>query len=165
MDARKLNYPNNSIDLIYSAHVLEHFPHGEVPIVLKEWHRVLKNGGKVIVVVPNFDRFVDWFILRKPIQGIIYLIAQYIFRNKKIRSGRVLNDNFIADVTGGALYPKIETKFECYHKTLFNPESLEKTALNIGFSKAEQINLKKFPLPEVDPKKLHWSSMAFLLTK
>ena len=38
----------NSVDAIYSSHNIEHvFPH-EVPIVLKEFHRVLKDDGSII---------------------------------------------------------------------------------------------------------------------
>ena len=45
----------NSVDAIYSAHNIEHvFPH-EVPIVLKEFHRVLKDDGMVVLKCPDLQ--------------------------------------------------------------------------------------------------------------
>lgn len=46
--------PDESVDLIYNCHVLEHFKRRDVPRVLKEWHRVLKPGGVLRTSVPDF---------------------------------------------------------------------------------------------------------------
>lgn len=48
-------FESNSVDLVYVSHVLEHFPFNEVPLVLKEWRRVLKDGGILRLGVPNFE--------------------------------------------------------------------------------------------------------------
>lgn len=167
MDAKKLDFLDKSVDIIYTSHLIEHFPHGEVPLVLKEWYRVLKDNGRLIIIAPNFDRYVDWYILRKPFAFIKYYIFHYLLGFQNVESGRSLTDNFIADVTGGALYPKIDNKYETYHKVIFNPESLRVFARNVGFKKTEKINLKNgvFPISEVNTKKLHWSSMAFIFYK
>ena len=50
-----LPFEDNTIDLIYSSHVLEYFDRGEVIQVLKEWRRVLKNGGTLRLAVPDFQ--------------------------------------------------------------------------------------------------------------
>lgn len=51
----KLDFaPDCSIDLIYAAHVLEHFGRHEVDGVLKEWNRVLKPGGVLRLSVPDY---------------------------------------------------------------------------------------------------------------
>jgi len=167
MDARKLEYPDNSIEVIYSAHLLEHFRRGMVPRVLREWYRVLKPGGRAVIVVPNFDRLVDWYTLRFPLRHIKYVFLKYVLGLEGIESGRELTDNFIGDVVGGAPLPELETGYENYHKTLFNPASFRKLARDAGFREIKEIDLKKdnFPIPQVDPKKLHWASMAFLLKK
>ena len=45
----------NSVDAIYSAHNIEHvFPH-EVPIVLREFYRVLKDDGIVVLKTPDLQ--------------------------------------------------------------------------------------------------------------
>ena len=46
-------FENDSADEILSVHVIEHFWRWEVLDVLKEWIRVRKPGGKMIVECPN----------------------------------------------------------------------------------------------------------------
>jgi SAM-dependent methyltransferase len=59
-DISRLNkVPNNSVDLIYACHVLEHFSHTEALAVLKRWHEVLKPGGEMRISVPDTDRIVN----------------------------------------------------------------------------------------------------------
>jgi len=48
-----LPFPSNSIGLIYSEHVLEHFYHDEVKFILKECHRVLQKDCVFSVAVPK----------------------------------------------------------------------------------------------------------------
>lgn len=55
MDALDLEYSDNTIDEIYSSHLLEHFGKREVPKALKEWYRVLKFGGKLSLNLPNLE--------------------------------------------------------------------------------------------------------------
>lgn len=51
-NANDLPFKDSSIDYIIALHILEHCP--EPVFVLKEWLRVLKPGGKLGVVVPNW---------------------------------------------------------------------------------------------------------------
>jgi FkbM family methyltransferase len=57
MDASKLNlFEDNSVDTIYASHVLEHFYYNinnELTNTLREWYRVLKVGGKLLISVPD----------------------------------------------------------------------------------------------------------------
>jgi len=52
-DIRNLPVPNETFDIVYSGHTLEHFSWTSVDKVLKEWVRVLKVGGELRLVVPN----------------------------------------------------------------------------------------------------------------
>ncbi len=49
-DATRLDVPDNSVDRLIATHVLEHLPHPHN--VLREWHRVLKPGGIMTLVLP-----------------------------------------------------------------------------------------------------------------
>src|SRR5688572_15669999 len=50
-DARALPIPDGTLDYLCSSHVLEHLPD---PIAaLHEWHRVLRPGGLLYLVVPD----------------------------------------------------------------------------------------------------------------
>lgn len=50
MDIQNIQYPDNTFDFIYCSHVLEHVPNDKK--ALEELHRVLKNGGSALIVVP-----------------------------------------------------------------------------------------------------------------
>ena len=53
-DIRNLEvFEDNSAEEILSVHVIEHFYYWEVADVLKEWVRVLKPGGRMIIECPN----------------------------------------------------------------------------------------------------------------
>ena len=53
-DLHKLtSFEDNTVDEILSVHVVEHFWRWEVVDVLKEWVRVLKPGGVMILECPN----------------------------------------------------------------------------------------------------------------
>mgnify|MGYP001590904132 CR=1 FL=1 len=62
MDAAKLTYGDNSVDMIYASHLLEHIPHRQTLSTLQNWYRVLKVNGKVIINVPNFEWACDYFL-------------------------------------------------------------------------------------------------------
>jgi len=58
-DISKLsNFKNDSIELIYACHVLEHFSHDEAAKVLNRWFEVIKAGGELRISVPDIDRIV-----------------------------------------------------------------------------------------------------------
>lgn len=51
-DGLHLPFSDNSQDYLYSSHVLEHIT--DYKSTLKEWFRVLKIGGFMVIVVPHF---------------------------------------------------------------------------------------------------------------
>jgi len=53
MDARHLDYADGSVDEVYSSHLIEHIPAPECDLLLREWHRVLKIGGLLVIRCPN----------------------------------------------------------------------------------------------------------------
>jgi len=54
-DLRYLPVPDETFDLVFSSHTLEHFSWRTVDKVLKEWTRILKIGGELRLVVPNMQ--------------------------------------------------------------------------------------------------------------
>jgi len=61
-DIRKLDYENESVDEILLNQVLEHFNNKDLRPSLKEWNRVLKKGGKIVITVPNAIGTVKSFL-------------------------------------------------------------------------------------------------------
>jgi predicted SAM-dependent methyltransferase len=102
-------FRDNSVDLIYACHCLEHFSHGKVPQVLSEWFRVLKNSGVLRLSVPNFDLLLD-----------IYQ-----------ENGNDIN-TILKMLMGGQSY-----KFN-FHMTVFNQLSLEELLKSTGFKYVQE---------------------------
>ncbi len=68
-------FDDNSVDLIYSCHMLEHSPRNEVENVLKEWYRVLKPGGIVRIAVPDFEKIAEIYLKTKDLNSLLGLLV------------------------------------------------------------------------------------------
>lgn len=55
-DCRKLPFESGSADEIQSIHFVEHVRRLEVDNMLADWHRVLRDGGKLVIEVPCMDK-------------------------------------------------------------------------------------------------------------
>lgn len=54
-DVRDLPFDNDTFDIVYFCHGLEHIPNAQVQSALMEWRRVLKNNGWLYLSVPDFS--------------------------------------------------------------------------------------------------------------
>jgi predicted SAM-dependent methyltransferase len=52
-DTWMLPFRDGSFDYVSSSHTIEHFSHKEIPSVLSEWVRLLKEGGAIEVRCPD----------------------------------------------------------------------------------------------------------------
>lgn len=68
-----LPYLDNSVEEIRASHVLEHFPHAQVPQVLADWTRALAPGGLLKVAVPDFPSIAQGYLTHRdePTQGYL----------------------------------------------------------------------------------------------
>lgn len=94
---------DNTVEVIYACHVLEHFMRKEIAGVLSEWHRVLKPGGVLRISVPNFNAIAKWY-----------------------REGGDLND-VMGLLFGGQTY------LYNFHYTVFDAKTLEEALITAGF--------------------------------
>ena len=49
-DARQLPFPDETFDVLYNSYMLDLIPLGDLPVVLGEFRRVLKPGGRLVLV-------------------------------------------------------------------------------------------------------------------
>lgn len=61
-DAKDLPFKDGTFDVLHCIHVVEHFDFQEAFDVLREWKRVLKSGGKLVIETPNFKRLCERFL-------------------------------------------------------------------------------------------------------
>jgi predicted SAM-dependent methyltransferase len=80
VDCRDLSrFEPHSFEALYASHVLEHIPYAEVQRTLKEWHRVLKPGGKLMVAVPDMNILSQLFAKPEVKGDDKFLVMQMMF--------------------------------------------------------------------------------------
>lgn len=58
-DIRKLDFDDNTVEIIVAKNILQVFSHREFPKILLEWKRVLKLGGTLILSVPDLKSILE----------------------------------------------------------------------------------------------------------
>jgi SAM-dependent methyltransferase len=56
-------FPDQSFDVIYHSHLLEHFPKADAPVFLKDCFRVLRPGGVIRIAVPDLEAIARNYLL------------------------------------------------------------------------------------------------------
>jgi predicted SAM-dependent methyltransferase len=95
--------PDNSCEIIYASHVLEHVGRNEFEDVIRTWNKKLKKNGTLRIAVPDFEKIITWYQKTKQIIDIVGLVS------------------------GGQ-----KTKYD-YHKMIYDKKSLTEILLKMGF--------------------------------
>lgn len=68
-----LDVPDGSVEEILASHILEHFSHREVSLVLQDWVAKLRPGGKILLAVPDFEDVSRRYLAGEPVnvQGYV----------------------------------------------------------------------------------------------
>jgi len=74
---------NESVDLIYACHVLEHFKRNEYLTVLKRWTELLKPNGVLRLSVPDLEKVIKLYNSGKynlrQLLGLLYGGQTYLY--------------------------------------------------------------------------------------
>jgi len=115
LDVRKgLPYDDNSVDLIFSSHLIEHLTYNEALKLLKECNRVLRDGGVLRIATPHAK-----FLMKDYLNG---KIRQYACINKGVEEAETDLDALIHLLFSG-------------HKSLYDYSKLYNMLKKAGFSK------------------------------
>ena len=79
MDALVLEYEDNSCGLVYSNNLFEHFDRVECIAALKEWWRVLKDNGLMIIMCPDCEAVINAYGLLMDIPEMFNSMMMMIF--------------------------------------------------------------------------------------
>ena len=109
-------FKDEEYDLVRASHILEHFPYKECGRVLREWNRVLKPGGYLVICVPDYIR-LSWRAILYP-HGFDPCFSEH--------SERAL------DCINGLFALKLPPQYR--HQTVFTRGSLSHLLLTSGFS-------------------------------
>ncbi|WP_238751129.1 class I SAM-dependent methyltransferase [Neolewinella maritima] len=66
-DAKSLPFPDGSLDLLWNTFLIDRL--ADVPAAAAEWHRVLRPGGRLVIVSPlNFLQLAQWEQYHPPVK-------------------------------------------------------------------------------------------------
>jgi ubiquinone/menaquinone biosynthesis C-methylase UbiE len=114
-----------SVDGVYSSHNLEHLYAHEVPIALKEFFRVLKPGGSLVLAVPDAQAVAS-AIATGDLDTVLYDSPAGLIAGADILWG---HRKYVA--AGNAFYQ---------HKTGFSQATLRKQLTEAGFVVASVVS-------------------------
>jgi len=128
----RLPFDDEAADLVYASHVLEHFPTEEVPGLLREWRRILRPGGQLLVAVPDLD-----------------VIAAMLVE----RGGWFTPPH---NPWLGAIYGGQKDEYD-FHKTGFNAPWLTALLSDAGFGEVHRVDRFR----EINAADTSWSPLPF----
>ena len=112
---------DNSVELIYASHVLEHFGRDEYEKVLDEWYRVLKIDGILRIAVPDFKSIVNYYNKTADMESLLGLVV------------------------GGQKFGEYD-----YHKMIFDEEFLKNKLKDVGFKSISKYEWRNVSHANVD---------------
>jgi len=132
---KKLPFNDESFELIYASHVLEHLPWYHVEDSLKEWFRVLKKNGALELFVPDGLKVCNAFVLGETQNSNLFMQDDwYKFNSEK--DPCVWANGRIFSYGGG----DGERKNPNWHMSLFSERYLNMLLLKIGFKNIEKLS-------------------------
>lgn len=125
-DARNLPFDNNTFDIVYSSHCIEHMQWWEVDSTIKEWARVIKPGGNLEVWT------VDSYKIMKEIIALEETGKVTQKFNKKWQKERT-NGDMYKFLTGRILsYPRSGEYDSNLHRSIITPKFLMRCFAEAG---------------------------------
>ncbi|OUL26023.1 methyltransferase type 11 [Nostoc sp. RF31YmG] len=123
---KKFPWADNSVDVVYSSHTLEHLSRTDGQAFLKECHRVLKPNGIIRIVVPDLKSIVD-----------------------KYNQGEVPAEEFLDELDisyesseDGPMKRRLAPLIRFPHKCMYDTPALLRTMSNLGFEVASKQGLE-----------------------
>ncbi|MDK2907732.1 MAG: hypothetical protein PWQ87_190 [Candidatus Woesearchaeota archaeon] len=136
--SKKLPFKDNTFEIVYASHILEHIPWYKTKQVLKEWIRVLKKGGTLEIWVPDGLKIIKQIILEE--QGKKTFINNdgwYKFNEERNTylwaNGRIFS---YGDGTG-------RIKSYNWHRTLFTYKFLKSILRDLNLTNIKKMNSKE----------------------
>ena len=115
-----LPFPDNSVDYIYTSHVLEHLYPDSARNLLHEARRVLKDGGLLRICVPDLKHAIDLYLSGQKERALEY---------------------FFQDSCTGAFHR---------HKYMYDFEMLEHALDEAGFASVQQCAYRQGRVPDIE---------------
>lgn len=127
---KKIPLPNQSVEIIYSSHMLEHLDPGEVEEFLFEVKRILMKGGTLRLAIPDLEKIINGYLANRDANEFISSLNICKPRPK------TLQEKF-----------RILTVGARHHQWQYDSASLSKLLLKHGFSQVKTLKIGETNIP------------------
>lgn len=128
---KRLPFEDNSIDLIFSSHLIEHIYNRQFKRFLADSLRILKKGGTQIIATPSLEK------LCRSLYG------------EDESSKRAIYETHAGKITGTTLTPAIVINGMMHinygHKYLYDYETIDTSAREIGYKSVYRVENARVP--------------------
>jgi len=131
---QELPFKNNSIEEILLVHVIEHFCRWKTIDLIKDFKRILKIGGRLIVEMPDLEQVAKLYVKH----------GRHGWRQIKTPLGKL---SMAATQFYGNQWDSLEYET---HRYLWEKQEFADELIKIGFKIEELHNQTKFHVPERD---------------
>jgi len=122
--SKQLPFSDGSVDRLYSSHALDHLCYEDAAALLRESHRILRNGGTLDLCVPDASFYLKAYCSSEPFDVRRFCIYDFALHYHS----RIDLVNYIAYMEG-------------MHKYMYDTENLAALLRSIGFQK---VTLRSF---------------------
>jgi predicted SAM-dependent methyltransferase len=144
---KPLPFPSNSVDVIYSAHTLEHLYHSDAAQLLGECFRVLKSDGIIRIIVPDLEAIISEYM------GLINIGSSQKKNNRHHKANKLLHKMIMTtpNPPAGNFLIKFYNYYKNYntHKWMYDQESLHDLLASLGFDKVSRKNYLKSKIANI----------------
>lgn len=173
MSLEKLPFSDESVEIFYVEHVLEHLPSIQCNHLFREFFRCLKKNGVVRIIVPDIDKMwiafksnnIEFFHKSKRRRGmnieecLFDFFATYCVKmTPEIKITFLKNShgkdkegflNFYTKQIEAQLTPEIQHKFGGHHVNWFDFRKMNKMLVKVGFDGVYKSSCQKSMLQEM----------------
>lgn len=140
---KRWKYSDNSVDVVYSSHVLEHLSISKSEQFLNEAYRVLKPGGTIRIVVPDLFQLSNEY-LQKYSEGDASASDSFLYFMNMHVEGQYRSTSVLHRILG------ILQNYPHQHKYMYDRISLKGKLVNNGFSNIKEATYgESFYLKEI----------------
>lgn len=118
---KRFPFKNDTLDYIYSEHMIEHITYSDAMLMLSECFRVLKPNGKIRISTPDLQFLIDLYQQNKTQQQIEYIKYD---TNRFIKWAPYPDDTFVIN----------NFVRDWHHTFIYDEKTLRSSFQCVGFS-------------------------------
>ena len=137
---RRLRFPDRSVEVIYSSHMIEHLSRASGRHFLAEARRVLRPGGRIRLATPDLGALVGEYCRaraagREPPAADEFMAALHLLHDgQEGLLGRLISRNLSGH----------------WHQWLYDADSLSALLAEVGFTEIRRVEFRRGGFPDLE---------------